>query len=232
MSLPVLDVITYQLELPSTGQKITYRPFLVKEHKILLTILNSEAQEVSRVLYDLIDVCTFKKLNVKDLTHFDLEYLFINLRAKSVGESAAITLTCEKCQTKIDTTMDLSKARVERVDGHTNKIKISDNVYVEFRYPTLDEVIETYESSDAEKVFKFIVKNCKGIYTNENYFNSKDVSFEELEEFFNQLTKAQFDLIEDFFVTMPKVVQDVNANCNNCGHVNNLRVEGLSNFFV
>jgi hypothetical protein len=114
MSLPKLETPIYELILPSTGEKIKYRPFLVREYKILLTTLDSDSEEIHRVITELVDICTFKKLNVNTLANFDIEYIFLNMRAKSVGEVANITVKCTNCENKIDAEMDLTKATIER----------------------------------------------------------------------------------------------------------------------
>lgn len=229
--LPKLDVPTYELILPSTNKKIKYRPFLVKEHKVLLTMAEADNSEVTRIITELVDACTFNKLKIKQLPHFDIEYIFMMLRAKSIGEIVGIIVNCE-CGNKIDAQFNIEDIKIEKHDNHTNKIMINSQYGVEMNYPKFDDVVEVYSSNSNEKVLDMIVNNIKGVFDQDNYWDSKDQSKQELEEFLFSLTKDQFDKIENFFVTAPKIVQVIESDCNQCGKHNVSRLEGLSNFFV
>lgn len=229
--LPKLDVPTYELILPSTNKKIKYRPFLVKEHKVLLTMAEADNSEVTRIITELVDACTFNKLKIKQLPHFDIEYIFMMLRAKSIGEIVDIIVNCE-CGNKIDAQFNIEDIKIEKYDNHTNKIMINSQYGVEMNYPKFDDVVEVYSSNSNEKVLDMIVNNIKGVFDQDNYWDSKDQSKQELEEFLFSLTKDQFDKIENFFVTSPKIVQVIESDCNQCGKHNVSRLEGLSNFFV
>jgi len=229
--LPKLDVPTYELLLPSTNKKIKYRPFLVKEHKVLLTMAEADNSEVTRIITELVDACTFNKLKIKQLPHFDIEYIFMMLRAKSIGEIVDIIVNCE-CGNKIDAQFNIEDIKIEKHDNHTNKIMINNQYGVEMNYPKFDDVVEVYSSNSNEKVLDMIVNNIKGVFDQDNYWDSKDQSKQELEEFLFSLTKDQFDKIENFFVTSPKIVQVIESDCNQCGKHNVSRLEGLSNFFV
>lgn len=229
--LPKLDVPTYELLLPSTNKKIKYRPFLVKEHKVLLTMAEADNSEVTRIITELVDACTFNKLKIKQLPHFDIEYIFMMLRAKSIGEIVDIIVNCE-CGNKIDAQFNIEDIKIEKHDNHTNKIMINSQYGVEMNYPKFDDVVEVYSSNSNEKVLDMIVNNIKGVFDQDNYWDSKDQSKQELEEFLFSLTKDQFDKIENFFVTSPKIVQVIESDCNQCGKHNVSRLEGLSNFFV
>lgn len=229
--LPKLDVPTYELLLPSTNKKIKYRPFLVKEHKVLLTMAEADNSEVTRIITELVDACTFNKLKIKQLPHFDIEYIFMMLRAKSIGEIVDIIVNCE-CGNKIDAQFNIEDIKIEKHDNHTNKIMINSQYGVEMNYPKFDDVVEVYSTNSNEKVLDMIVNNIKGVFDQDNYWDSKDQSKQELEEFLFSLTKDQFDKIENFFVTSPKIVQVIESDCNQCGKHNVSRLEGLSNFFV
>lgn len=231
MALPRLDTPTFELILPSSNKKVKFRPFLVKEHKILLTMSEAENEEVSRIVRELVDVCTFNKLKVDDLPHFDIEYIFMNLRAKSIGEMVDVNVNCE-CGNKITTQFNIEEAKIEKTSNHTNKIMITDTVGVEMRYPTIDEVIEVFATNDTKKVVDLIIKSIKTIFTAEEVWDAKDQTKEELEEFVFSLTKNQFQMLEEFFVTAPKIVQVIEADCDKCGKHNSVRLEGLQNFFV
>ena len=231
MALPKLNTPTYELVLPSTGKKIIYRPFLVKEHKVLLTMSEAETEEVSRIIRELVDVCTFKKLDVNELPHFDVEYIFMFLRAKSIGETVDVLVNCE-CGEKIDTTFNIEDLEVVYGSGHSNKIMINDEVGVELRYPKLDDVVSIFATNDNQKVIDLIIKCIKGIFDTQDYWSAEDQTKEEIEEFVYSLTKEQFDKVEKFFVTSPKIVQTIECDCPRCGKHNVSKLEGLQNFFV
>lgn len=231
MALPKLSTPIFELTLPSTGQRIKYRPFLVKEHKTLLAMYNADDKEISRIAKELINVCTFNSLNVSSLPHFDIEYIFMNLRAKSIGENVEVIVNCT-CGNKIETKFNIENLKVEKKPEHTNKIMITDTLGVELRYPDFEDVLAIYNSNDTLKVVDLIIKCIKSIFNNEGVWEAKDQPQEELQEFVYSLTKEQFEKIEEFFVTAPKIVQEVEADCDKCGKHNSTRIEGLSNFFV
>ena len=231
MALPKLNTPTYELKLPSSGEKIRFRPFLVKEHKVLLTMSEAEDNEVSRIIRELVDVCTFKELKIKDLPHFDIEYIFMNLRAKSIGEIVDVVVNCE-CGTKIETNFNIEDLKVEVAEGHSNKIMINDDVGIEMKYPNIDEVVGVFASNDSQKIFELIINCIKAVYDQNEYWDAKDQTRAELEEFIYSLTKEQFDNVEKFFVTAPKIVQIIETDCPECKKHNVSRLEGLQNFFV
>jgi hypothetical protein len=231
MALPKLNTPTYELKLPSSGERIRFRPFLVKEHKVLLTMSEAEDNEVSRIIRELVDVCTFKELKIKDLPHFDIEYIFMNLRAKSIGEIVDVVVNCE-CGTKIETNFNIEDLKVEVAEGHSNKIMINDDVGIEMKYPNIDEVVGVFASNDSQKIFELIINCIKAVYDQNEYWDAKDQTRAELEEFIYSLTKEQFDNVEKFFVTAPKIVQIIETDCPDCKKHNISRLEGLQNFFV
>lgn len=231
MSLPKLETPTYELKLPSTEQTILFRPFLVKEHKILLTMQEAESNEVTRIIRELVDACTFNKLPVATLPHFDIEYIFMMLRSKSIGETVDVVITCG-CGNKYDATFNIDDLKIEKPEGHTNKILISDSIGVEMKYPDIEDVVKILEARNNVEVIDLVINNIKGIFDKENYWEAKDQTKKELEDFINSLTREQFDKVENFFVTAPKVVQTIESDCNKCGTHNISRLEGLQNFFV
>ena len=232
MALPILEVPTYELTLPSTGKKITYRPFLVKEHKILLTLSEASDDETSRIVTDLVDVCTFNKLNVKELPHFDIEYIFMFLRARSISEVVEVVVTCVNCDTKYDSSFNIENITVEKDEGHSNKIMLTDIVGIEMKYPKFDEVVKVFDNNDTEDVFKLVKKSIVGIFEGDSYWDAKEQTDEDLDTFLNSLTKEQFEKVETFFTTSPKIVQIIESDCPNCSHHNVSRIQGLQNFFV
>lgn len=231
MALPKLDTPTYELTLPSTGKKIKYRPFLVKEHKVLLTMSEAENGEVSRIIRELVEVCTFDKLNVRELPHFDIEYIFMHLRAKSIGEAVDVVVNCD-CGEKIDTSFNIEDIKVVSKEGHTNKIFINDNIGIEMNYPNIDDIVGVFASNDNQKVIDLIINSIKAVFDSSEYYDAKDQTRQELEEFVYSLTKEQFDKLEQFFITAPKIVQVIECDCPKCGKHNVSKLEGLQNFFV
>ena len=232
MALPKLETPTYELTLPSNNKKIKFRPFFVKEYKVLMTLKEADSAEIYRVIKDLVDVCTFNQLDIEDLANFDIEYLFINLRAKSVGETLDLIINCE-CGNKIDYSADLLDAKVVKNKKHNNKIQLTNSIGIEMRYPTVSDVVKAYESNNQDDIIKLAVNCIKGVYNNdEGYWHGKDQKFDEMLEFVYGFTKEQFDMIEEFFVTMPKLELILEADCDKCGKHNKVKLEGLQSFFV
>jgi hypothetical protein len=232
MALPTLEVPTYELTLPSTGKKITYRPFLVKEHKILLTLSEASDDETSRIVTDLVDVCTFNKINAKELPHFDIEYIFMFLRARSISEVVDVVITCVNCEKQYDNSFNIENILIEKADDHTNKIMLNDTVGIEMKYPKFDQVVKVFDNNDTDDIFKLVMKSIKGIFEGDNYWDAKEQTEEDIETFLNSLTKEQFEKIETFFQSAPKIVQVIESDCPHCQHHNTSRIQGLQNFFV
>jgi hypothetical protein len=230
MSLPKLQTPTYELILPSTGDKIKFRPFLVKEYKILLTTLDSENEEINRVVTELVDACTFNKLKIDTLANFDIEYIFLNIRAKSIGEITNLLLNCNNCDNQISFDLNLTKAQVEKSPEHSSKINLTDKIIIEMRYPKFDEMIDIYQNFKSDRIVELLSKCIKAVYTEDTVY--EEYTKEELLEFVNSFSKNQFEMIENFFLTMPKLVQNIEQDCNECGAHNELKLEGLQNFFV
>jgi len=230
MTLPKLQTPTYELILPSTGEKIKFRPFLVKEYKILLTTLDSENEEINRVVTELVDACTFNKLKIDTLANFDIEYIFLNIRAKSIGEITNLLLNCNNCDNQISFDLNLTKAEVEKTPEHTAKINLTDKIIIEMRYPRFDEMIDIYQNFKSDRIVELLSTCIKAVYTEDMIYD--DYSKEELLEFVNSFSKDQFEMIENFFLTMPKLVQHIEQNCDKCGAHNEIKLEGLQNFFV
>lgn len=233
MTLPKLDIPSYELVIPSTNKKVKFRPFLVKEHKSLLMVTNDSDEEISRVAREIVDICTFNKLKIDTLPNFDIEYMFVKIRSKSIGEKVNLVLTCTNCEHKIPFKLNLDELKIVRNEKHTNKILITNNVGVEMRYPShnlnlydlIDDGIDTY--------FDEIQNYVQAIYTTDGkYLEIDSADKAELSNFLASMTSEQFAKIEDFFLTIPKLSHDVEIGCDNCGTTNNATVEGLSNFFV
>lgn len=233
MTIPKLEVPTYELTLPSTGKKIRYRPFLVKEHKALLMMADSSADEITRVIEDIVDVCTFNKLNVKTLPSFDLEYIFANLRARAIGEKLDLVVTCFNCDNKIQYILNLNDVQVQRDEAHKTKFLISDKVGVEMRYPRFNKVLNVFSSLSPEDAYDVVLSCIKATWTTDgDYYEVTEDDKKDLTEFINTMTIEQFTKIEQFFDTMPKLYHKIRVTCPKCSSINDTKVEGLINFFV
>ena len=214
--LPVLETPTYEIELPSTKEKLKYRPFLVKEHKLLMTLQDSDIEEVRRVLNELIKVCTFNKIEITSLANFDIEYLFLNLRAKSIGEIVSLIVNCE-CGEKIETEINLNDVRVTEDKNNDNIIMIRNDIGLKLRYPTFEESILLSESKkDIGKIFDVISDCVEAVFDKSSYKDKSSFTKEEVNEFILQMTKEEFSNIEKFYLDMPKVVQDIEVKCPKC----------------
>jgi|TARA_R110000824_G_scaffold124736_3_gene283521 hypothetical protein len=230
MALPKLETPTYELTLPSTNETITYRPFLVKEHKIMMTLADVDIKELSRVITDIIDVCTFRKINVKKLANFDIEYIFLNLRSKSIGEIVTINVNCE-CGEKIKHEINLNDAKIVKDDTIDPVINLRNNIGITLRYPTFYEMFDLLANEDKTNIFKIVSKCIDNIFTDETVHTRNNFSDKDAEDFLQQLTKDEFNEVEQFFVKLPKIVQDINARCTKCDKDVETTLEGLQNFF-
>lgn len=232
MALPKLETPTYKLNLPSTNEEVIFRPFLVKEHKVLLSMSESSEDEIARIVTEIVNVCTFNKLNVKDLPHFDIEYIFLQLRSKSIGEGVDIVITCGGCNEKYDHSFNIDDVKVIKKENASNKIMITDTIGIELSYPKFNDVVSLLEDSSTQNIISIVKKCVVGIFNEESYFEAEDQSEEELDEFLMSMTSKQFEKIEEFFVNSPKIVQEFETNCPNCNSRNYSKIEGIQNFFV
>jgi Zn finger protein HypA/HybF involved in hydrogenase expression len=236
MSLPVQSAPIYNMNIPSTGKKVNFRPFLVKEEKALLLAQQSEDMDVMiATLKNIISSCVTDKIDIDSLAVFDIEYMFTQIRAKSIGEFSTLIFTCTQCDqenNKVKMEIDLTKIPVVKNPNHTNKIPLFDNVGVLMRYPSLNSVKKSYlHDEDIDSVMEVVIDCIEAIYTDEEMFYTKDQMRAEIEEFVMNLTKQQFDKIEDFFVTVPQFKQDIDFDCPACGAHNHTVLEGTNSFF-
>jgi hypothetical protein len=234
MALPKLNTPTYELEQPSTGEKIKYRPFLVKEQKTLMMAQESEDdKEIKEALASLIRGCTFGDINPYELPIFDVEYFFLRIRGKSVGEKVDLNLLCpDDNETRVSKTINLEDINVNMKVGHTNQVEITDSIKMVMRYPTLDDLTEISSEMDkSEDIFKMISRCVWEIHDGEKVFKKVDISEKELEEFIENLTSVQFEKITDFFDTMPKVQHSVEVTNPKTKKKGEVVIEGIQSFF-
>lgn len=233
MALPKLASAKYELTLPSTGEKIEFRPFLVKEEKALMLAQQSgKDSDIMRALKDVINACTFDKIKAETLPTFDLEYMFINLRAKSVGEIVDLTVTCpDDGTTTVDVKVDLMKIQCVKEVGHDNNIKITDNIGIIMDYPKVDSIQSLSNGDEIEAMFA-VVKSCiRQIYDSENVYEKTDMDKSELDEFVESMSHEQFEKVQEFFNTMPKVKHPIKVKNPNTGVESEVVLEGMQDFF-
>tara|TARA_B110000977_G_scaffold115814_1_gene149627 strand:- start:427 stop:1128 length:702 start_codon:yes stop_codon:yes gene_type:complete len=233
MALPKLATAKYELTLPSTGNKVEYRPFLVKEEKILLTAqATGEESDMLRAVEQIIENCTFGTLKTGDLPFFDIEYVFIKLRSKSIGEVATVKILCpDDKETRVEVDINLEEVECVRDVSHNAEIKLTDDVGLTMEYPRIDSLAKMSKVSDSEAGFE-IVKGCiSSIHDAENVYAKGDMDKKELDEFIDSLSHSQFEKIQEFFDTMPKVKHAVKVKNPNTGVESEVIVEGMQNFF-
>ena len=242
MALPKINTPTYELTIPSSGKKIKYRPFLVREEKILILALESEdTKQITTAVVDILSECVLtKNIDVNKLATFDIEYLFLNVRSKSVGETVDVNLTCpDDGKTSVEMSINIDSIKVQKVKGHKSIIKLDDQYSMKLKYPSMTQFIESNfesgqdggEGSDIDKSLTMITSCIEMIYDNEESWDASDSSQKELEEFIEQLNSKQFKAIEKFFETMPKLSHKVKVTNPTTEVESEVVLEGLSSFF-
>ena len=237
MALPKLNVPTYELVVPSTDEKVKYRPFLVKEEKILLIAMESgKSEDMLQSVKDIVDECTFNKLKLGSMPMFDVEYIFLQIRAKSVGEVSKLKVLCQDdMKTYANVSVDLNDIEVQVDDDHTNKIVLSDEMGVIMKYPTIDSFTENkIDDINASNMLDVIAICIAQIYDKkgEEVYDSKDSTRKELIEFVEQLNTQQFADIQKFFDTMPSLRHTITVKNPKTKKESEVTLTGLNDFFV
>ena len=237
MPLPKISTPTYELVLPSSGRKIKYRPFLVKEEKILIIALESQDQkQIANSIKSILSNCILTRgTKVEKLSTFDIEYLFLNVRGKSVGEQIEVMVTCpDDEKTQVPMSINIDSIKVEKSKDHKTDIKLDDQYTLKMRYPSLNEFIKSNFSVEEMKVddtFDLIASCIDQIYSEEESWTQEDCTKKEMVDFLEQLNSSQFKEIETFFETMPKLSHKVKVKNPNTGVESEIVLEGLQNFF-
>jgi len=239
MPLPKIATPTYELELPSTGKTIRYRPFLVKEEKLLVIALESEDnKQITNAIKAVIKNCILTKdVKVETLPTFDIEYLFLNIRGKSVGEEVEVNIICpDDNETNATVSINLDDIKVQKNEEHTNKIKVDDSIMMEMKYPSLEQFIKTnfdFKNENAmDQSFDLIASCIDKIYTEDEVWSTSDVTKKELNEFLDQMNSSQFKQIEKFFETMPKLSHKITIVNPKTQVESEVVLEGLASFFA
>ena len=234
MTLPIMSSTIYNTTIPSTGEKIKYRPFTVREQKSLLVAQQSEDQNVMiDTLKTVITSCVVEKINVAKLAIFDLEYIFIQIRAKSVGELIELVFECDSCHETTNIKFDLTKLEVSIPENHTKNIDLGDNKGLVMKYPDIDvlKLLTDFDDTDTELIFRIMVSCIDSIYDEQTIHNADDYNAEELYEFVNSFSIAQFAKVQAFFDTLPILEQKVIYDCPKCRHHHDKSMKGITNFF-
>ncbi len=242
MPLPKIATPTYELTLPSNKKQIKYRPFLVKEEKILILAMESEeSSEINNAVKSVLKECILTRgIKIDLLPSFDIEYLFLNIRSKSVGESVDLIITCpDDGETQVEATVNIDDIKVVVPEGHTSDIKIDDSIAIKMKYPSLQEFIENNfnfnknidSKQTIEKSFEIVASCIDQVYTEEEVWSASDLTKKEMIEWVQQMDGNQFKGIENFFDTMPKLSHTIKVKNPNTGFVNEVILEGLSSFF-
>ena len=236
MALPKLTTPTFELEIPSTDEKIKYRPFLVKEEKILLMAMESgKNEDIIQAVKDIVSECTFKKLDLGNVPMFDVEYIFLNIRAKSVGEVSKLKLLApDDKKTYVDTEINLTEVQVQVGDEHTNKIELTDDMGMIMTYPTIDSFTNSgIQEIKASNMLDVISTCILQIYekNGEKVYHAKDQTKKELTEFVEQLNTKQFKKVQKFFDTMPKLKHTIKVKNPKTKKTSDIVLTGLNDFF-
>ena len=239
MPLPKIVTPTYELELPSTEEKIQYRPFLVKEEKLLVIALESEdTKQITTAIKTVIKNCIVtKNIKVEDLPTFDIEFLFLNIRGKSVGEELEVNIICpDDGETQVAVKINLDSIKVQKNEEHTKRIKIDGNIMMEMKYPSLDQFIKTNfdfnQKNAMEQSFELIGSCIDKIFTEDEAWSTSDVTKKELVDFLESMNSSQFKDIEKFFETMPKLSHKIKVTNPKTEIENEVVLEGLASFFA
>ena len=230
-TLPKLETAKYDVVVPSTGQEVTIRPFLVKEEKLLLLAQESKnAKQIVRTMQEIIDACSFKKINTKELTSYDVEFLFLRLRAISVGETADLKFKCEKDGVENDVQINLMDIEVKYPEKKVSeRIQLTDDIGVVLKPISLDAMAAIDSNEDITKNIAAIIES---IYDADEIYPAKNTPPKDLHEFIESLNHQQIEKIQEYLTNQPKLSHTIEFTCKECGHVNIVTLEGLQSFFI
>ena len=238
MPLPTISTPTYELIIPSSNRKIKYRPFLVKEEKILILAMESQdTKQIARSVKDVLTKCILSKgIKVEKLSTFDIEYLFLNIRGKSVGEHIEVMVTCpDDEKTQVPMSINIDDIKIQTEDSHTTDIKLDDTYTLKMKYPSLTEFIknnfDNMSDLNVDDTFDLIASCIDQVYTEEETWSHQECTKKELSDFVESLNSNQFKMIENFFTTMPKLSHTVKVLNPNTKVESEIKIEGLQSFF-
>ena len=229
--LPKIATPKYDMIVPSTGESITYRPYLVKEEKVLMIAFESgDQKQALRAIADTLDACILEDIVLSDLTTFDIEYMFTQIRSKSVGEVASIVLPCSSCEAKNEVDIDVSSIKVDVPDVEKT-IELTPSISVEMRYPSYEAVMDLdLNENETEVGFKMIAKSIAAILTEEERIDTRDVPASEVMDFIGEMTTDQFQKVSGFLQKMPALQKEIKFQCIKCGEVTEQTLKGVGDF--
>jgi len=234
MALPQVNNSRYSVVIPSTGVEVDYRPYLVKEEKILMIALESKDNvAITKAVKDVIQACVLDDIDVNELAMFDLEYLFLKLRGKSVGESADLKLKCSECEHPNEYTVNLDDLEVKGISDDDKVIQITDSIGVTMKYPSVSDLsgISDKDTNSVTGVIKIILACMVNIFDDDNVYACKDETTKNLENFLDSLNSGQFQKIAKFLQDLPAIQEDIEFTCTSCKHENKILLKGLQSFF-
>ena len=233
MALPKLNSLTYELELPSTGEKLKYRPFLVKEQKTLMIAQESEDdKQIENAFAQIITDCLLDDVDPFIMPMFDIEYIFLKIRGKSVGEKVKLNVLCpDDEKTRVDVEINLEEVNVHMSDDHTNVVDLTKDVKMVMKYPTLKDMAGFDSSGEVSSMFDMIKRCVSEIHDGENIYNKVDISDKELDEFIDSMSTENFEQVSNFFSTMPKLFHEIEVKNPKTKKKNTIPIEGLQSFF-
>ena len=238
MPLPTISTHTYELTLPSSNRKVKYRPFLVKEEKILIIAMESQdTKQIARAVKDVLTKCILTKgIKVEKLATFDIEYLFLNVRGKSVGEHIEVMVTCpDDEKTQVPMSINIDDIKVQKDDDHSTDIKLDDTYTLKMKYPSLTEFIknnfDNMTDLNVDDTFNLIASCIDQVYSEEESWSHQECTKKELSDFVESLNSSQFKMVENFFTSMPKLTHTVKVTNPNTKVESEIKIEGLQSFF-
>ena len=234
MKLPTLNTPKHSLIVPSTGETIEYRPFLVKEEKILMIAQESgKPEDITRATLQIVDACTFGAIDSQKLASFDLEYIFLKIRTKSVGEEAEIGLKCSSCNSLNHITINLENIELTEKANLPKKIMLTDSIGIIPKYITIKDVeaISAHQNDKSKSLTMTIAASISSIFDENNVYDMSEASYEEIDNFVGSLNRQQIAKIEEIIQNMPKLEKDVEFKCINCNHENSHKLSGIQSFF-
>jgi len=232
--LPIIATPKYEMNVPSTGQTITYRPYVVKEEKVLLIAMETQSDTaIENAVTDMIKLCVETPIKINELTNFDVEYIFVTLRSKSVGEGIKVRPKCHECDTENETSIDLEKIRVKNLEEQVDKhVKITDDISVDIQWPTIkNKLTQAERKTETDMIINMAAKCLDVIYSGEEIFNAKDSSMKDRVAFIESLSSDHFAKIVEIISEAPNLSYDLEFKCINCGTENKIELNGLADFF-
>lgn len=233
MALPKLTIAKYPITIPSTGKQTFFRPFLIKEQKVLLMAAEGgDEKQIVNAMLDIVTQCVDGLEDVKAMPIFDMEYLFLNIRAKSAGEIVTLTTRCPKCSKNLPVEMKLEEIRVQFPENSNNRIMLTESMGMIMRYPNMGDSVVDMASLGADSVVEFVSTFVETVFDEDNTYSSKDFTHKEIVTFMESLTTEQFEKITDFFRKMPALRKEMDLVCTGCGHGFKTQFSGLRDFFT